>query len=88
MWNAVERETPWDEVVALYPSAHNEYLTKARTALSSIEKSGTHKVVPVEPDDPMIAAGGSVREPDGGAIYYSVVEQVWQAMLSASPSVL
>lgn len=40
LWNATDHHSPWGEIVALYETTHNEYLTMARSALAAIEAAG------------------------------------------------
>ena len=58
----------------------DDYREGARAALRAIESSATHRVVPVELTEAMCAAGDDDH-------YGMPPEEVWSAMLAASPKV-
>lgn len=89
LWNATDHHSPWGEIVALYETTHNEYLTMARSALAAIEAAGL-KVVPVEPTQNMTLQGSVIpvgSDFDGPTIYvgWPAAREVYVAMLSAAP---
>ena len=73
---------------AVHDDLHQFYLDAVTLLLSEIEKAGW-VVVPREPTEEMLDAGTAVdvRDPDGWSTCAYELEEIWPAMIAASPKV-